>query len=328
MKLVKNLPMIQIRNMVSADLSQVSSVLSKAFSKARAEEGYKLTYIPPPRLEYLKMYLDSFADGCLVYEEKSKVRGFIMSHLWGEIGWIGPLAVQPNRQERGIGRLLLAAVVERLKQSGAACIGLETMPRNYRNLVFYTRHDFVPGHLTVDLMRRVDDNPGFVSHADFSMQIFSELPETQQQTFLEQADALARGADSRLQIGREIEIVSDHGFGDAVLMFKSGQPIGFALAHTEKYYALESRHYVKVYLAALQPNCQESDFVEFLHMLENWSRKIKLKILVLRVSTRYRKTYQWLVKQNFYASHTDLRMTLAGYEEQAHPDQFYLNKWE
>jgi len=39
--------MTHIRNMAFADLGQVSGVLSKAFSRARAEEGYKSTYIPP-----------------------------------------------------------------------------------------------------------------------------------------------------------------------------------------------------------------------------------------------------------------------------------------
>jgi len=320
--------MMHIRNMAFSDLAQASGILSKAFSKARAEEGYKSTYIPPPRLEYLQMYLAGFGDGCLVYEEKSKIRGFIMSHLWGQIGWIGPLAVQPNRQERGIGRLLLDAAVQRLKQSGAACIGLETMPRNYRNLTFYTRHGFVPGYLTVDLMRRIEDAPSMPPFAEFSLHIFSALPETEKPAFLQQADALAQGTDRLLRVSKEIEIVSGHGFGDAMLLLQHDRPIGFALAHTEKYYALESRHYVKVYLGALHPGSGEHEFGAFLHMLERWARRIGLKILVLRVSTRYHKAYHWLVKQNFYASHTDLRMTLAGYEEQAQPDRFYLNKWE
>src|SRR5258705_13688768 len=69
----------------------------------------------------------------------------------GGEGWMGPLAVRPDRQGLGLGKAVVQSAIEWLKEQQVATIGLETMPRTVENIGFYSRMDFAPGHLTITL---------------------------------------------------------------------------------------------------------------------------------------------------------------------------------
>ena len=62
-----------------------------------------------------------------------------MVHRSGTEGWMGPLAVRPDRQGEGLGRQIVQAGIEWLRGQGATTIGLETMPRTVDNIGFYSR---------------------------------------------------------------------------------------------------------------------------------------------------------------------------------------------
>ena len=77
------------------------------------------------------------ADGHLV--------AFNMVHQSGHEGWMGPLAVRPDRQGEGLGSTMVRLGIDWLKGQGARTIGLETMPRTVDNIGFYSRIGLVPG---------------------------------------------------------------------------------------------------------------------------------------------------------------------------------------
>src|SRR2546423_15311736 len=84
-------------------------------------------------------------------DEAGHVVALTGAHRWGTEGWMGPLAVRPDRQGAGLGKAIVQAAVDWLIEQGVATLGLETMPRTVENIGFYARLGFAPGHLTVTL---------------------------------------------------------------------------------------------------------------------------------------------------------------------------------
>src|SRR4051794_13883454 len=80
---------------------------------------------------------------------------FNVVHRSGTEGWMGPLAVRPDRQGEGLGSVMVRTGLDWLRAQGAATIGLETMPRTVDNIGFYSRIGLVPGFLTVTLVHDV-----------------------------------------------------------------------------------------------------------------------------------------------------------------------------
>jgi ribosomal protein S18 acetylase RimI-like enzyme len=92
----------------------------------------------------VKYYLEKEPQGCFVAEADGQPAGVIFSHIWGSMGWFGPLEVEPNMQGKGIGKALVAASVDYLRSRGCVTIGLETMAGSARNLAFYHKLGFSP----------------------------------------------------------------------------------------------------------------------------------------------------------------------------------------
>src|SRR3989454_8368011 len=84
-------------------------------------------------------------------DEAGHVVAFNIAHRSGAEGWMGPLAVRPDRQGAGVGKTIVRTALDWLLEQDVATLGLETMPRTVENIGFYARLGFFPGHLTVTL---------------------------------------------------------------------------------------------------------------------------------------------------------------------------------
>jgi hypothetical protein len=67
---------------------------------------------------------------------------------------------------------------------------------------------------------------------------------------------------------------------------------------------------------------------EILPHLFSYAVRNELDAISFRAPTRYSRAYAELIAAGFQVFHSDLRMTLEGYEEVADPKSFYLSKWE
>src|SRR3989449_6561601 len=91
-------------------------------------------------------------DGAMVWrDEAGRVAAFNIAHRSGAEGWMGPLAVRPDRQGGGVGKTIVRTATDWLLEQGVSTLGLETMPRTVENIGFYARLGFSPGHLPVTL---------------------------------------------------------------------------------------------------------------------------------------------------------------------------------
>ncbi|HCL29704.1 MAG TPA: hypothetical protein DIC52_14850 [Candidatus Latescibacteria bacterium] len=79
------------------------------------------------------------ARGVFVFEEGGKVLGYITTRLDGasRIGWIPNMAVDPDCQGRGLGRLLMEHALEFMRIEGMEAAKIETLEQNSVGSRFY-----------------------------------------------------------------------------------------------------------------------------------------------------------------------------------------------
>ncbi len=83
-------------------------------------------------------------DGCFVAESDGRLVGHVFSVLFGEIGWIGLLIVNPEKRGIGVGAALMEAAINYLEDRGARTIKLEAVAEAvplYRRLGFVDAFD-------------------------------------------------------------------------------------------------------------------------------------------------------------------------------------------
>ncbi|HVX89672.1 MAG TPA: GNAT family N-acetyltransferase, partial [Gemmatimonadales bacterium] len=144
----------------AGDIDALNRVFSDAFTDRYRRDGLSGMRVPHLNPLVWRYAIEDSGDGALVWrDERGHLAAFNMIHLSGAEGWMGPLAVRPDRQGRGEGLRIVQAGIEHLRKLGARVIGLETMPRTVENIGFYSTLGFRPGHLTITLVREVERVP-------------------------------------------------------------------------------------------------------------------------------------------------------------------------
>ena len=93
------------------------------------------------------LFLAGIGDGRLV--------ATVMAGYEGHRGWINYLAVSPGLQRQGIGRQMMAAAAERLRQLGCPKINLQVRTSNKDVIAFYKHLGFSADDV-VSLGKRLD----------------------------------------------------------------------------------------------------------------------------------------------------------------------------
>jgi ribosomal protein S18 acetylase RimI-like enzyme len=83
-------------------------------------------------------------EGCFIAESENKPVGHVFSVLYGKIGWIGLLIVNPEKRGLGIGAALMKTAINYLEENGAETTKLEAEEKAvplYRRLGFVDEFD-------------------------------------------------------------------------------------------------------------------------------------------------------------------------------------------
>ena len=93
----------------------------------------------------IRREVESNMDGVLVAEVNGRVVGYITTSVNPEtkIGHIPNLAVHPDFQRRGIGRMLIEAALRLLRERGMEMAKIETLEQNIVASRFYPKMGFV-----------------------------------------------------------------------------------------------------------------------------------------------------------------------------------------
>jgi GNAT superfamily N-acetyltransferase len=300
------------------DIEALNRVFADAFTDRYSRDGLVGVRVPHLNKLVWRYAIEDAGSGAMIWRDADgQMVAFNMVHLSGVEGWMGPLAVRPDRQSEGLGSTMVRVGVEWLRAQGARTIGLETMPRTVENIGFYSRLGLVPGPLTVtlvhDVPRRVGAAPQLLSA---TAQLEPGIEECRQLTH-----ELAPGVD----FSREIALTHELGIGDTTLLRDDGELLGFALWHSTPLAAGRAKDEVRVLKLVARSLVA---FEQLLDALHGTAAVERVGRIAIRCQTEYAEAYLRLIGAGYRVHWTDLRMILRELPQQPERHGLVLSNWE
>jgi GNAT superfamily N-acetyltransferase len=301
------------------DIEPLNRVFAEAFTDRYSRDGLVGVRVPHLNTLVWRYALEDAGGGAMIWRDgDGHLVAFNMVHQSGHEGWMGPLAVRPDRQGEGLGSTMVRLGIEWLKGQGARTIGLETMPRTVENIGFYSRLGLVPAPLTVtlvhDVPRRAGPAPELLSAAGH--QLAQRVEECRRLT-----DQLVAGVD----FTREIALTRDLGIGDTTLIREAGELHAFALWHSTPLASGRAKDEVRV--LKLVARSIEA-FATLLDALHGTAAAERVSRIAIRCQTEYAEAYLRLIGAGYRVHWTDLRMLLHGYPQVRPLQGVLLSNWE
>jgi GNAT superfamily N-acetyltransferase len=300
------------------DIDPLNRVFAESFTDRYSRDGLVGVRVPQLNPLVWRYAIDDAGDGAMIWRDADgHMVAFNMVHRSGTEGWMGPLAVRPDRQGEGLGSLMVRTGIEWLKSQGATTIGLETMPRTVDNIGFYSRIGLVPGYLTVtlvlDVPRRGLGDPALLSRLG--------SPESGVEDCRRLTEALLPGVD----FTREIALTRELNIGDTTLVRESGELVGFALWHSTPLAAGRPKDELRVLKLVARDSTAFDRLLDALPMTAAGERVGRI---ALRCQTDFASAYLRLVARGYRVHWTDLRMTLEGYPRRDPVRGVVMSNWE
>jgi GNAT superfamily N-acetyltransferase len=301
------------------DIDPLNRVFADAFTDRYSRDGLVGVRVPHLNKLVWRYAIEDAGNGAMIWRDaEGQMVAFNMVHQSGVEGWMGPLAVRPDRQGEGLGSTMVRLGIEWLKAQGARTIGLETMPRTVENIGFYSRLGLVPGPLTVtlvhDVPRRVGGVPELLSATGHPLE--EGIEECRRLT-----DELAPGVD----FSREITLTHELGIGDTTLLRDSGELLAFALWHSTPLAAGRAKDEVRVLKLVARSLAAFERLLDALHGTAAVERVARIAI---RCQTEYAEAYLCLIGAGYRVHWTDLRMILRDLPQQPQRHGLLLSNWE
>jgi GNAT superfamily N-acetyltransferase len=301
------------------DIEPLNRVFADAFTDRYSRDGLVGVRVPHLNKLVWRYAIEDAGHGAMVWRDgEGHMVAFNMVHQSGVEGWMGPLAVRPDRQGEGLGSTMVRIGIDWLKAQGVRTIGLETMPRTVENIGFYSRLGLVPGPLTVtlvhDVPRRAGVVPDLLSATGHPLE--SGVEECRRLT-----DELAPGVD----FSREITLTQELNIGDTTLVRERGELLAFALWHSTPLAAGRAKDEVRVLKLVAR---SLPAFVRLLEALHGTAAVERVGRIAIRCQTEYAEAYLQLIAAGYRVHWTDLRMILRELPQQPLSHGLVLSNWE
>jgi GNAT superfamily N-acetyltransferase len=302
------------------DIDPLNRVFAESFTDRYSRDGLVGVRVPQLNPLVWRYAIEDAGDGAMVWRDgEGHMVAFNMVHRSGTEGWMGPLAVRPDRQGQGLGSLMVRTGIDWLRSQGATTIGLETMPRTVDNIGFYSRLGLVPAHLTVTLIHDVPRRPviggGELLSAAGAL-VDARLAECRGLT-----EALAPGVD----FTRELALTRELAIGDTTMVRDGGGLLGFALWHSTPLAAGRPKDELRVLKLVARDGAA---FDRVLDALPAAASAERVGRVAVRCQTEFVTAYQRLVSRGYRVHWTDLRMLLPGHPPRAPGEEVVMSNWE
>jgi GNAT superfamily N-acetyltransferase len=315
-------PLAQIEGPFSARVEEIPAlnvVFSDAFTERYRRDGMVGVRVPYLNPSVWRYAIEDAAAGAMVWRDgRGEIAAFNMVHRSGIEGWMGPLAVRTEYQGSGVGKEIVERGIDWLKREGARVIGLETMPRTMDNIGFYSSLGFAPGRLTITLTLEA-------AAAERAPELLGRLSARDREEALAESQALVHRLAPGYDFSREVELTESLALGDTVIVREAGRIVGFALCHTAPLVEGRTREELRVLKLAVE---DERHTDALIHALGDFAKRGGTRRVALRVQGEYPSLYRRLVSLGARVRWTDLRMSLAGYEEPRVAAGIVLSNWE
>ena len=301
------------------DIESLNRVFAEAFTDRYSRDGLVGVRVPQLNTLVWRYALEDAGEGAMVWRDaEGQMVGFNMVHRSGSEGWMGPLAIRPDRQGEGLGSSMVRTGIDWLRSQGATTIGLETMPRTVDNIGFYSRIGLVPGHLTVTLVHDVPRRPvGSVELLSAAGPRFEER--------LEECRLLADRILPGVDFTRELALTRDLEIGDTTLVREGAVLTAFALWHSTPLAAGRTKDELRV-LKLVAATGQA--FERLVQAVQLSAAHERVNRVAIRCQSEFTQVYLKLVALGYRVHWTDLRMLLQDYPQRAPRQGILMSNWE
>jgi GNAT superfamily N-acetyltransferase len=288
------------------DVAELNQVFSDAFTERYRRDGMVGVRVPFLNPAIWRYAIEDAGEGAMLWrDERGAIVAFNIAHRSGIEGWMGPLAVRPDAQDGGVGKLIVRAGRDWLEHAGARVIGLETMPRTMDNIGFYSGLGFEPGRLTLT----VTFSSAPAEHAAL---LLGRQRVAEKREWIAACRRLTDAVRPGYDFSREIELTDELALGDTLLFAPGGELRGFALYHTAPLVEGRVREELRVLKLVL---ADAGDAEALVRQLADQSRRSGTRQVAVRVQGEFVDVYNRLVALGGRVRWTDLRMTTQGHAE-------------
>ncbi len=303
------------------DIPGLNRLFADAFTDRYRRDGLVGVRVPFLNAAIWRYAIADAGEGAMLWRDESeRVVAFNIAHKSGTEGWMGPLAVRPDRQLAGLGKEIVVAAADWLKAQGVTTLGLETMPRTVDNIGFYSRLGFVPGFLTLTMTREVQR----VQEGQGAYEILGALDARERTARMEEIGRFVAALAPGFDFSREIQLTLDFALGNVISVLEAGRLAGFALCHSAPLAENGTRDELRV----LKLGAMSADtLIAVLEAVAAWAATQNIRRVAVRCQTAYAEAYRGLIEYGYRVRWSDLRMTMAGFGEPRPPGILWSN-WE
>jgi len=302
------------------DIESLNRVFAEAFTDRYRRDGLIGVRVPQLNpLVWRYALLDAGAGAMVWRDEQGDIAAFNVAHQAGVEGWMGPLAVRPDRQSTGVGKTIVRTAADWLIDRAVTTLGLETMPRTPENIGFYARLGFIPGYLTVTLTNEI------ATRGHPAPVVLSRRSADEKEAAMEAARRLVSDLVSGIDFSREILLTAELGLGDTSLVESDTGLDALALWHSAPLADSRTRDEVRVLKLVAR---DDAAFGAAIAAVEAAAAKAGIRRIAVRCQSRYDEAFRRLIARGYRVRWTDLRMTYEGYPERHAARGVVFSNWE
>ena len=302
------------------DIEGLNRVFAEAFTDRYRRDGLIGVRVPQLNPLVWRYALLDAGEGAMVWrDEQGDVAAFNVAHQAGAEGWMGPLAVRPDRQGTGVGKTVVRTAADWLIDRGVTTLGLETMPRTPENIGFYARLGFAPGFLTVTLTNEI------ATRGHPAPVLLSKRSAAEKDSGVAAACGLVDDLALGIDFSREILLTAELGLGDTSLIESATGLDALAVWHSAPLADSRTRDEVRVLKLAAR---DDAAFEAAIAAVEAAAAKAGIRRIAIRCQSRYVEAFRRLIARGYRVRWTDLRMTYEGYPDRHAAQGVLFSNWE
>jgi predicted N-acetyltransferase YhbS len=145
---------------------------------------------------------------------------------WGSVGYFGPLTVDPDFWDLGVGQKLLEPTLALFDTWGCRQTGLYTYSCSPKHLALYQKFGFWPRWLTAIMTKEVRP-----VETKREVGFYSQAEERRRPGMVAACAGLTDAIYAGLDVRREIFALQSQGLGDTLLLWDGPRLVAFAVVH-------------------------------------------------------------------------------------------------
>lgn len=301
---------LNVRAMNSTDVDDVREIGKRAWSDLYSREFQQNFEVPKRSRKNILFYMDKEPGGCLVAESNGRAVGDVFCHVWGKVGWFGPVEVLPTFQNSGIGKQLVRSAVEYMQLNQCSVIGLETMPETVKNMSLYSGMGCVPDRITYLLEKGLRDKwySKFDQTPDLDVVRYRDLDIN---VAIPAVRRLSASVMPELDYSSEVRYSMKHDAGDVLFLQRKQDIVGFSLIYT--YSTSDGSNNSSIRLMVIDPaHSTREAFTYLVRMSEDVAAEAGRDRMHVRFYTGNYLAYDSLRECGYTLKGTNIRMLFKG----------------